>query len=47
MGILLTFLFIVNMLGAIFLLSALACWLLPKEIKQKQPQAVDDLRKCA
>ncbi|MCK4507651.1 MAG: MMPL family transporter, partial [Desulfuromonadales bacterium] len=47
MGILLTFLFIVNMLGAIFLLPALACWLLPKELKQKQLQAVDDLRKCA
>ena len=30
MGILLTFLFIVNMLGAIVLLPALACWLLPK-----------------
>jgi uncharacterized protein len=31
MGILLTFLFIVNMLGAIILLPALACWLLPRK----------------
>jgi uncharacterized protein len=31
MGILLTFLFIVNMLGAIILLPALASWLLPKK----------------
>lgn len=30
MGILLTFLFLVNMLGAIILLPALACWLLPQ-----------------
>ncbi|UCF69295.1 MAG: MMPL family transporter, partial [Acidobacteriota bacterium] len=30
MGILLTFMFFVNMLGAIILLPALACWLLPK-----------------
>jgi len=29
MGILLTFMFLMNMLGAIFLLPALACWLLP------------------
>jgi hypothetical protein len=29
MGILLTFMFLVNMLGAIFLLPALAHWLLP------------------
>lgn len=36
MGILLTFLFIVNMLGAIILLPALACWLLPKELTRKQ-----------
>lgn len=31
MGILLTFLFVVNMLGALILLPALACWLLPDE----------------
>jgi len=30
MGILLTFMFLVNMLGAILLLPALACLLLPK-----------------
>jgi len=30
MGILLTFMFLVNMLGAIVLLPALACWLRPK-----------------
>jgi predicted RND superfamily exporter protein len=30
MGILLTFMFLVNMLGAIILLPALACWLKPK-----------------
>ena len=30
MGILLTFMFLVNMLGAIVLLPALACWLKPK-----------------
>ncbi|MGH8494931.1 MAG: efflux RND transporter permease subunit [Gammaproteobacteria bacterium] len=30
MGILLTFMFLVNMLGAILLLPALACWLLPR-----------------
>ncbi len=30
MGILLTFMFLVNMLGAIILLPALACWLRPK-----------------
>lgn len=33
MGILLTFLFIVNMLGALFLLPALAAWLLPHREK--------------
>lgn len=32
MGILLTFLFIVNMLGALILLPALASWLLPKSV---------------
>ena len=47
MGILLTFLFIVNMLGAIILLPALACWLLPKSAEQKQPEAVGTLRECA
>jgi len=31
MGILLTFMFLVNMLGAIILLPALACWFKPKE----------------
>ena len=30
MGILLTFMFLVNMLGAIILLPALASWLLPR-----------------
>jgi predicted RND superfamily exporter protein len=30
MGVLLTFMFLVNMLGAILLLPALACWLRPK-----------------
>jgi predicted RND superfamily exporter protein len=29
MGILLTFMFLVNMIGAIILLPALACWLMP------------------
>jgi len=29
MGIMLTFMFLVNMLGAIFMLPALAAWLLP------------------
>jgi len=33
MGILLTFMFLVNMLGAIFLLPAMARWLLPREIR--------------
>ena len=32
MGLLLTFMFIVNMLGAILLLPALACWLLPRKM---------------
>ncbi len=31
MGILLTFMFLVNMLGAILLLPALAAWLLPSQ----------------
>ncbi len=30
MGVLLTFMFLLNMLGAIFLLPALACWLFPR-----------------
>jgi predicted RND superfamily exporter protein len=30
MGILLTFMFLVNMLGALLLLPALAAWLLPR-----------------
>ncbi len=32
MGLLLTFMFVVNMLGAILLLPALACWLLPRRL---------------
>ncbi len=31
MGVLLTFMFLVNMIGAVVLLPALACWLLPRE----------------
>jgi hypothetical protein len=34
MGILLTFMFLVNMLGAILLLPALATWLLPARYQQ-------------
>jgi len=34
MGILLTFLFLVNMLGAILLLPALAAWLLPAKLRR-------------
>ncbi|MDH3589710.1 MAG: MMPL family transporter, partial [Gammaproteobacteria bacterium] len=34
MGLLLTFMFLVNMLGAIVLLPALACWLLPRKFKR-------------
>lgn len=37
MGILLTFMFLVNMLGAILLLPALACLLLPKEKPKNTP----------
>ena len=33
MGVLLTFMFLLNMLGAIFLLPALACWLFPRNRK--------------
>ena len=38
MGILLTFLFLVNMLGAVFLLPALAYWLFPESAKGKDKQ---------
>lgn len=45
MGILLTFMFLMNMLGAIFLLPALACWLLPAvpptEKESKSPRPTD------
>lgn len=45
MGILLTFMFLMNMLGAIFLLPALACWLLPSvpptEKESKIPRPTD------
>lgn len=37
MGILLTFMFLVNMLGAVLLLPALACMLLPKEPVDNKP----------
>jgi len=47
MGILLTFLFIVNMLGAIILLPALACWLLPKRVEQEEPQVAETVREYA
>ncbi len=40
MGILLTFMFLVNMLGAILLLPALACLLLPKTEEKTDPQRV-------
>ena len=36
MGVLLTFMFLVNMLGAILLLPALACWLLKSDSIQRQ-----------
>jgi hypothetical protein len=38
MGILLTFMFLVNMFGAILLLPALATWLLPASYRQERPQ---------
>ncbi|NNF66413.1 MAG: MMPL family transporter [Gammaproteobacteria bacterium] len=34
MGLLLTFMFLVNMLGSILLLPALACWLLPRKFER-------------
>jgi uncharacterized protein len=37
MGILLTFMFLVNMIGAILLLPALATWLLPASYQQERP----------
>jgi hypothetical protein len=39
MGIMLTFMFLVNMLGAILLLPALAAWLLPERLRT--PEDVD------
>ena len=39
MGVLLTFLFLVNMLGAVFLLPALASWLLGENSERKVPVA--------
>jgi len=42
MGILLTFMFLVNMLGAILLLPALACWLL--KIKPSDQNPTEDLQ---
>ncbi|MGD8977927.1 MAG: efflux RND transporter permease subunit, partial [Gammaproteobacteria bacterium] len=40
MGILLTFMFLVNMLGAILLLPAIATWILPKQYQhQREPAA--------
>jgi predicted RND superfamily exporter protein len=38
MGILLAFMFLVNMLGALILLPALAWWLLPQEVFVKKPE---------
>jgi uncharacterized protein len=38
MGILLTFLFMVNMLGSIILLPALACWLMPRKATKSTVQ---------
>jgi predicted RND superfamily exporter protein len=38
MGILLAFMFLVNMLGALILLPALAWWLLPREVFVKKPE---------
>jgi predicted RND superfamily exporter protein len=37
MGILLTFMFLVNMFGAILLLPALATWLLPAKYQHERP----------
>jgi len=37
MGILLTFLFLVNMIGAVFVLPALAAWLLRGENTHENP----------
>lgn len=39
MGILLTFMFMVNMLGAILLLPAIASWILPKSHREGRPAA--------
>ncbi|MGB5621938.1 MAG: MMPL family transporter [Gammaproteobacteria bacterium] len=39
MGILLTFMFLVNMLGAILLLPAIATWILPAKLQQQRPAA--------
>jgi len=39
MGILLTFMFLVNMLGALLLLPALAAWLLPNQTRQMSQQS--------
>ncbi len=39
MGILLTFMFLVNMLGAILLLPAIATWILPAKFQQRRPAA--------
>jgi len=41
MGILLTFLFLVNMLGAILLLPALATWILPSKYQNDRPAEAD------
>ena len=43
MGILLTFLFLVNMLGAVFLLPALACWLLRPELEKSSTTITEEL----
>ena len=42
MGILLTFMFLVNMLGAILLLPALATWILPAKYQQERPAEAGD-----
>jgi predicted RND superfamily exporter protein len=39
MGILLTFMFLVNMLGAILLLPAIATWILPAKFQQNRAPA--------
>jgi predicted RND superfamily exporter protein len=41
MGLLLTFMFLWNMLGAMILLPALACFLLPARLFVKKPQAAE------